>query len=188
VERATGNCARLETECPQGRAGSNPFETRARSESPVEKILSPALKFKMAKKFEFLPHPADEYIVGYGRDLKEAYQNLALGLNEFMVPLKEVKLKVTKNIEVESEDKAALAFDFLTEFLILHDSENLVFGDVKVTSLEETSKGFKLKATASGEEFDPQKHHQGTAIKAITYHNLEIKEKPTVSIKILVDI
>jgi SHS2 domain-containing protein len=140
------------------------------------------------KKFEFLPHPADEYIVGYGKDLREAYENLALGLNEFMVPLKEVKPKVTRNIEVESEDKAALTFDFLTEFLILHDSENLVFAEVKVTSFEQTSKGFKIKATAKGEEFNPEKHHQGTAIKAITYHELEIKEKPKASIKVLVDI
>jgi SHS2 domain-containing protein len=143
----------------------------------------------MAKKFEFLPHPADEYIVGYGTDLREAYENLALGLNEFRVPLKEVKSEVTRSIEVESEDLQALAFDFLTQFLILHDSENLVFGEVKVTSFEKTDKGYKIKATTKGEEFNPDKHHQGTAIKAITYHNLEIKEQPdNVSIKILVDI
>ncbi|UZE93945.1 MAG: archease [Candidatus Pacearchaeota archaeon] len=139
------------------------------------------------KKYEFLEHTADVFIVGNGKTLEEAFQNCALGLSQYMVNLGDVEKKIQKKIMAKGTDLKSLLVEFLTQFLILHDSENLVFSSIKVTKFDD--KNFEIEAIIEGEEFDPEKHKQGTLIKAITYHELEIKEKEGIySVKVLVDI
>ena len=38
----------------------------------------------MKKRFEFLEHTADAYIIAYGKDLAEAFENAALAMFEVM--------------------------------------------------------------------------------------------------------
>ncbi|MBD3262946.1 archease [Candidatus Woesearchaeota archaeon] len=139
------------------------------------------------KKFEFLEHTADVFIVGKGKTLKEAFQNCAFGLNQYMVDLKNVEPKIQKNISAKGEDVKSLLVEFLTQFLILQDSEGLIFSDINVTRLDE--KKFEIDAIAKGEKYNPKKHEAGAHIKAITYHEMEIKKSKNIySIKFLVDI
>jgi len=139
------------------------------------------------KKYEFLEHTADVFIVGNGKTLREAFENCALGLNAYMVDINNVEKKIEKEITVRGSDIKSLLVEFLTQFLILHDSENLVFSSVSISKFDE--KNFEIEAIAEGEEFNEEKHKQGTLIKAITYHEMEIKEKKDFcSVKVLVDI
>ncbi len=139
------------------------------------------------KKYEFLEHTSDVFIVGNGRTLKEAFQNCALGMQQYMVDLRDVHKKIKKKIIAKGSDLKSLLVDFLTQFLILHDSENLVFSHIKIIKFDE--KNFNIEAIAEGEEFNSKKHKQGTLIKAATYHELEIKkERNFYSVKVLVDI
>ncbi len=139
------------------------------------------------KRYEFLEHTADVFIVGRGKNLAKAFESCALGLNRYMVELKTVQPKVQKKIKAKGEDMESLLVEFLTQFLILHDAKNLVFSYIKVTKLDEEK--FQIEAVAKGEEFDPKKHKQGTIVKAVTYHEMDIKkEKGIYSIKVLVDI
>jgi len=136
-------------------------------------------------KFKFLEHTADQYIEAYGKTLEEAFENCALGLEETMTDTSKVKPKIEKKIEIEAEDDKALLFDFLTQFLIFHDAENMLFSEIKVHKIEEG----KLKATAKGEEYDPKRHESKTHVKAITYHEMDIKkEKDKYIVRVLVDI
>jgi len=97
--------------------------------------------------------------------------------------------KETRKIEVESENQEALLFDFLTKILFYQDAENLVFHSVKVEKIVQKEGKWKLAAKLQGEEFNPKKHAEGTHIKAITYHYMEIeKAKGSYRIKVLVDI
>jgi SHS2 domain-containing protein len=139
------------------------------------------------KKYEFLEHTADIFIVGNGKTLKEAFQNCANGLNQYIIDTKNIQKKIQKKIKVKSNDLKSLLVKFLTQFLILHDTENLVFGYVKIIKFDD--KKFEIEAIAKGEKFNPNKHKQGTLIKAVTYHELAIKKKKGIySIKFLVDI
>ncbi|MFX0139918.1 MAG: archease, partial [Candidatus Hodarchaeota archaeon] len=70
-----------------------------------------------------------------------------------------------------------LCFDFLSEFLYFFDVEELVFGEIIVEFIKKINSGYKLKATASGEKFDRNKHEIGTEVKAITYSFMNIEEK-----------
>jgi SHS2 domain-containing protein len=140
--------------------------------------------------FEFLEHTADVSVRSWGRNLEEAFSQTALSLMTTITPnLKKVSPKVEKKIEIESEDKYALCFDFLSEFLYIFDIEDLVFCEVSVKSIEKIEETYKLIALGKGEQFDRDKHEIGTEVKAITYSFMNIEEtEKKVEITIVFDI
>ena len=136
-------------------------------------------------KFKFIEHTADIGIEAYGETWEEAFENAALGMFEIMTDTKKIGTKKKMEIMASGEDMKSLLYDFLEQFLILHDSENLVFSKVKIIELNNN----KLKAEVWGEEFNPDKHEDRTSVKAITYHQMEIIEKDSKkTIRFIVDI
>jgi SHS2 domain-containing protein len=142
----------------------------------------------MIRKFRFLPHTADVYIEAFGKDLEETFANTALGLENIITNTKNVRPNIEKEINIQAEDEKALLFDFLTQFLILHDAENLVFSKIVVKKIYTSNNRLVLEASAWGEPFDPKKHESGTYVKAVSYMEMEIEKKRRVRIKVLIDI
>ncbi len=141
------------------------------------------------KKFEWVEHPSDIGFRAYGRDLAEAFENAALAFFEVMVDTSKVRLREEVKVEIEAEDEKALLYDWLERFLYLHDAKGLVMSKFKVEKLERSDGSFEIKAKAWGERFDPKKHEARTAVKAVTYHMMEIKrEKGKCSAQAVVDI
>ncbi|MBU3905075.1 MAG: archease [Nanoarchaeota archaeon] len=125
-------------------------------------------------KFKFVEHTADIGIEAYGENMKETFANAALGLFEIMIDTTKVEEKETIEITAKGEDIQSLLYDFLEQFLIIHDTDNLVFSRVVVNKLTDD---FKIEATAYGEEFDTNKHEGRSGIKAITYQRMNITDK-----------
>ncbi len=143
----------------------------------------------MKKKFRFLPHTADVYIEAWGEDLEEAFANTAIGMENIITNTDKVGEKIKREVAIQSEDEKALLFDFLTQFLIWHDAENLVFSKVVVERIWPSEGKLALRATVWGEPFDPTRHESGTYVKAVSYMEMEIKrEKGKIRIRVLVDI
>jgi SHS2 domain-containing protein len=142
----------------------------------------------IVKRFEWVEHPSDIGFRAYGKNLAEAFENAALALFEVMVNTSKVEpLKLTE-VELEAEDEQALLYDWLDWLLYFHDSQNLVMSKFRV-AISQTTGGFKLNAKAWGEHFDPVKHSSRTAVKAMTYHMMEIKrEQKRCSVQAVVDI
>ena len=140
--------------------------------------------------FEFKDHTADVRVRSWGRTLEEAFSQTALSLMTTITPnLSKISQEIEKLIEIESEDKYALCFDFLSEFLYIFDVEELVFNKINVETIEIKNTKFKLKAVANGEKFNRNKHEIGTEVKAVTYSFMEISEKKNkVEIDIVFDI
>jgi len=140
--------------------------------------------------FEFKDHTADVSVKSWGRNLEEAFSQTALSLMATITPnLKKISTNVEKEIEIESEDKYALCFDFLSEFLYIFDVEELVFSYISVKSIEKIEDKYKLNAVVRGEKFDKDKHEIGTEVKAITYSFMNIEEKKNkVEIDIVFDV
>ena len=143
----------------------------------------------MEKRFEFLEHMADAYIAAYGRNLAEAFENAALAMFETMTDVERVEPEVEEIIEVEGSDKKSLLYNWLEELLVRFEISGNLYSKFEVIKIEETAKGMKLKAKVMGERFNPEKHVQKVGVKAITYHMMEIEEKPEkVTLKFLLDI
>ncbi|MFX1364646.1 MAG: archease [Promethearchaeota archaeon] len=144
------------------------------------------------KKFgyKFLDHTADVSIESWGSNLEEAFEQTAYSLIETITPnLKLISPITHKTIKIEAEDKEALLFDFLSEFLYIFDVELLVFNDIKVEKIKKSQTKYQLIAKIKGEKFDKKKHEIGCEVKAITYSFINIEEKKNhVKINIVFDI
>jgi SHS2 domain-containing protein len=142
---------------------------------------------KEYKKFEFFDVTADVGYKAYGNTLEHAFENAALAMFEVMTDTSEVKPRIQKKIEIMSEDEYALLYDWLSEFLVILDSEFLVFSKFKV-KIEKENDGYVLKGIACGEEFDPSIHESRAEVKAVTFHLMEINNENPFMVKVILDI
>ena len=140
--------------------------------------------------YRWLDHTADVLIHSWGKDMESAFEQTAYGLMETITPDRsKISIEVEKEIKIEAEDKEALLFDFLSEFLFIFDVEDLVFSEIKVHSIELIEGRYELSASLKGEVFNKDKHEIGIEVKAITYSFLEINEGiDKVEIKMVFDI
>ena len=90
---------------------------------------------------------------------------------------------------MEAEDEYALLYSWLEALLVKFEVNGMLYSKFKISSLEETAEGFKLTATVWGEKFDAAKHAQKVAVKAVTYHRMEIiKTLDKVTLEFILDI
>jgi SHS2 domain-containing protein len=140
-------------------------------------------------KFDFLEHTADVFIAAYGKTLTEAFENAALAMFEVITDTDKVSPDIEGSVEVEAEDKYALLYSWLEALLVKFETENILYSKFKISNLKETSGGFRIQATVWGEKFNAKKHTQKVAVKAVTYHRMEIiKEIDKVTLEFILDI
>ena len=140
-------------------------------------------------KFEFLEHTADVYIAAHGKTLEEAFENAALAMFEVMTDTETVSPDMEDSVEVEAEDEYALLYSWLEALLVKFETQNLLYSKFQISSIAETTEGFKIKATVWGEKFNMEKHTQRVGVKAVTYHRMEIiKEIEKVTLEFILDI
>jgi SHS2 domain-containing protein len=144
---------------------------------------------KEKKRFEFLEHTADAYIAAYGKDLNEAFENAAVAMFEVMTNVNEVKPEIEDHVEVRASDEYALLYNWLEALLVKFDTLELLLSRFKIARIIRDAEGFTLVATVWGEKFDPKRHLQKVGVKAVTYHRMEIIERPgNVTLKFILDI
>lgn len=139
------------------------------------------------ERFEFVDiTTADVAFVAYGKTLNELFSNAALAFFEVMINTRQIKPKVTKNVKVSGDDLESLMFNWLNALLVYVDGHNIAFSKFNV-SVDE--KKLKLVGECVGEKIDNKRHETRTAIKAATYHKLEVKkENDCWKAKVIVDI
>jgi len=143
----------------------------------------------MKKGFKFLEHTADAYVEAYGTNLEEAFENAALATIDVMTELEKVEPKIEEALEVEAPDEYALLYSWLEELLVKFELTGKLYSRFKVSSIEKTPVGWKLKAKAWGEPYNPEKHPSKVGIKSITYHQMEIvKKQKSVTLRFILDI
>ena len=135
------------------------------------------------KPYDIVEHTADVGIKAYGDSIEEAFANAAKGMFDLITDNSNIDSIGEYLIELEADNLEELLVDWLSELLFLHGAHNLVFGffDVKIRDK-------KLSARVKGEEYNLEKHGMGVEIKAVTYHMLEVHEKPPIYVQVLFDI
>ena len=124
------------------------------------------------KKYETFDHTADVGIRVFGRTVEEVFVNAAYALFDQWTDLRKVRGKISQEISIQGADREDLLVRWLGELLFLGESRGVLFKEFTIRRLDSTS----LKAVARGEIFDPSRHRFKTEIKAITYHQVEVKE------------
>jgi len=141
------------------------------------------------KNYRFLEHTADEYILAYGDNLEEAFENAALAMFDVMTDIETIDPKEVDAIELKAEDEIRLLYTWLENLLIKFDIDGKLYSKFKITKIKRIDKVFFLIATMWGESYNQNKHPSRTDVKSITYHRMEIeKGKRKTSVKFILDI
>jgi len=139
--------------------------------------------------YKFLEHMADAYVAAYGKNIAEAFENAALAMFDVMTEVEKVNPKIRDEVEVEADDEKALLYSWLEALLVKFEIEEMLCSKFKISKLDCTSNGFRLKAEIWGEKFNPRQHPQKVGVKAVTYHRMEIIKTPRrVTLKFILDI
>ncbi|MFB3925781.1 MAG: archease [Syntrophales bacterium] len=124
------------------------------------------------KFYKIIDHTADMRIEVSGRSEKELFANAAAAIFDLLCDPEQVKVRMTRTLIVAGMDRVDLLINFLREVLYLFNGENLLIKKFSVTILN----GNSITAEARGEPFDPGRHAIKMEIKAVTYHQAEIKK------------
>ncbi len=124
------------------------------------------------KPYEVFEHTADIGLHAYGSTLSELFIHAAQGMESLMVSLEQVRIQISREVEVEGHDSLSLLIAWLNELIFLFDTEYLLFCQFEVESLSETH----LKGRAWGEPYNAERHELSSAIKAVTWHEAAIEQ------------
>ena len=81
-----------------------------------------------------------------------------------------LRRRATRTVRLTADDRETLLVDWLNHLLYLFDIDGFLGRDFQVVSLTDE----RLEAIVTGESFDPDRHPERTAVKAATFHQLEI--------------
>lgn len=128
----------------------------------------------MNAPYEILEHPADVGFLARGTTREELFTNAATALCRLACAPEGLEERERREIAASGNGTESLLFAWLAEILAVMDAEKLFFRRVEVTQMTET----EVRGVAWGERFDRARHRAGTYIKAVTYHQLEVRRTP----------
>lgn len=137
----------------------------------------------MEKYYEIIDHTADLGIKVFGKDAKQLFANAGRALTEIITDTTMVNENITKEIVVDGADLEQLMVNWLHEVLYHFEVGALILKrfdilEITMNKLEDSpsSSNYSIKALGYGETFDINKHVVLTEIKAVTYHQIEVKK------------
>jgi SHS2 domain-containing protein len=143
--------------------------------------------------YRFLDHMTDAIIEAYGSTLEEAFENAAMALCDTMIDLKSVLPKSEFKFSAKGNDLYSLLFDWLDQVMLLLVADRTAMSQfsvkIKQHNINSGGGGYSLEGIARGEPLDLGRHHYKVEIKAVTYHEMEIRhEKDTFTARFLLDL
>ena len=122
------------------------------------------------KNYEILEHKADLKIRVFGREKSELLSNALLAMIENMkAEPKETEERKGREFKIKSLKPSTLLVDFLSEALYLSQTKGEVYEKVKFKKLSDTE--------IEGQLFGRKVKRFGQDIKAVTYHDLDIRQR-----------
>jgi SHS2 domain-containing protein len=131
---------------------------------------------------------SDALIEAYGTTLEEAFENAAKGLTDTMIDLKTVRPEKDIKLSAKGHDLYSLLFDWLDKVLLLLVADQIAMSQFSI-KITQHSNGYSIEGTTRGEPLDLDRHGYKVEIKAVTYHQMDIRqENGTVTVRFLLDL
>jgi SHS2 domain-containing protein len=122
--------------------------------------------------YEFLEHTADVGIGAAGDRLEEVFEAAAEGLAELLDARSEADGE-RRELLVEAPDRGALLVGWLDELLYLHETQGVAFAGFHVEEVSDDQVRASVAVAPAGD-----REREGVAIKAATFHDLEVRPLP----------
>lgn len=124
--------------------------------------------------FETFEHTADVGLRVASPNLAELFTDAARGLMSLLVENPaDVRPRQASRIEIPGAAIDFLLFDWLNELLFRFETQHTLFCEFVPVIADDG-----LTADVWGEPMDLSRHHMAHEVKAITYHQFEVKQSP----------
>ncbi len=120
-----------------------------------------------------IDHTGDIGIEVVAEDLRQLFARAAGGLFRVLTEIDRVAPRTAQHVLVEADDRDALLVRWLSELNFLHVTEGWLFCTFEINELSHR----RLVACVRGELFDPDRHVLYPEIKAVTFHELVIRQR-----------
>jgi SHS2 domain-containing protein len=120
-------------------------------------------------RYEILDHTADLKIRAYGASLEELFNNILIAIAEAIKPEILDSKFLAKEIKIQSPNLENLLIDFLSEVIYQSDLNDSVYTKAEFKKLTEKE--------IEGKIFGQKIRKVESEIKAVTWHDLEIKKE-----------
>jgi len=142
-----------------------------------------------SRPYKISEHSGDVKIEAWGRDCQEALVNASLGLVNQIVTLESIEEAEERTIIVSGENDTARYIAFLNEILFLVYTKHWLLKRVRLLRQCLKTECREIEAVLVGEPLILTKHEIKYEIKAVTYHDFQIrKETASVTIEFVCDL
>lgn len=124
------------------------------------------------KRYQVIGTTADIGLMISGNSLEGLFENAAAGLYSLITKPDRVRERFSREVSVEADDLEGLLFGWLNKLIYLYETEGLLGKNFRVRITDP----LRLEAVITGEEMDRDRHRIKRLLKAVTYHQLEIKK------------
>jgi SHS2 domain-containing protein len=126
----------------------------------------------MSPRYTIFDHTADLGVEIYGKTLPELFANAAFAVFDIITDLRFVKATEERQVVIEGSGWEDLLVNYLREILYLLNGEGLLLKKYAIGKIAL----YRLEGSVAGEFFDPATHRIHTEIKAVTYHQISVRE------------
>lgn len=124
--------------------------------------------------YEFFEHTADLGIRIRSESLTGLYSEAGMALTQVILENPEsIRCQQLHTVVICQPGLDLLLFDWLNELLYLFETKRLIFSRFNISITGDT-----LQAEIEGEPWDELRHHLDHEVKAITYHELCVRQQP----------
>lgn len=122
--------------------------------------------------YKTFDHTADLGLIVTGKGREDLYANAAFAVFDIITDLGRVEARETRRILVEGDSLEDLLINYLREILYLYNGERWILKEIRVSRVDDHA----LEAEARGEPLDGRKHEIRKEIKAVTYHQAQVRQ------------
>jgi SHS2 domain-containing protein len=131
----------------------------------------------MAYKYIFLDHTADVAVDVDADTLDELFTAAAFAWRDSISDDKESSQSQERSLVLSENGLEILLVSFLSELNFLYQSKSWMMNSIKYIEIGKKDDGWTLSLKILGGNFNRNDMKLKSEIKAITYHQMEIKEK-----------
>ncbi|MFZ0390820.1 MAG: archease [Calditrichia bacterium] len=128
-------------------------------------------------KFQFIEHTADVAIRVCGNTAEDLFEAAFRGWLKIVSGSSKIHREKQQQIQIAADSPEELLVEFLSEINFLLTARRWITGGFSQLEIKQQGSGWRLMATIFGMKLQPGVHKIKTEIKAVTFHQLEIRQQ-----------
>jgi SHS2 domain-containing protein len=130
----------------------------------------------MSWKYNFIDHTADIAVEVKGDTIEELFTASAFAWRESVIEKDKINLFDQQEINIYEISYEELLVHFLDELNYLFLTRKWIMSGINKIEIQKKNDKLKLKAIVTGESYNDKRHQLKVEIKAVTFHQMEIKK------------